>query len=451
MFGLLPCLLGVVTPARAGDCGGDVPCACGDNVVGTAKLTADLGPCARAGLVLHGRAALDCDGHLILGRPPTSTTIKGAGKGAGKETRTIGILLDGASGATVRRCRVSGFTYGIELNDAHDSEVAASEVFRNGDFAERVGYGIHLSRAQRNTIRDCKIHDSADEGIHIGSGSHDNTVVGNEAWDNGRENFYILSARGNRLLRNQGRGNVSANLYMKHATDNVIEGNRFAERPVVVRGHSRGNTFIDDVFGAGLKLEPYGEREDGPTENVVRGGRLSGEVCLELVEARDNRIEDVSLQGCRGVVARAIRPATNHLLGTDVAGVRLDLLGGATLRLLAPVRVEARSTAGKPIAGARIEVRDATGDVQSAAVTDGDGAARCLVPTHRINAAGLVPLTPVALTLQAPGYVEKKTVLADPPAKQVTVTLEAEGEQRLPTRKKRPAPPRSPVRPISVP
>jgi parallel beta-helix repeat protein len=432
VVGLLFCALGAVAaPARAAHCGGEVACRCGDTVVGTATLAADLGPCDGPGLVLRGRAVLDCRGHLILGSLPTSGTGE-------KPARTIGVLLDGAAGAAVRRCRVSGFTYGIELNDARDSEVMASEVFRNGDFAARVGYGIHLSRSRRNTIRECKVHGSADEGIHIGAGSDENTVVATSAWDNGRENFYVLGARGNRLLRNQGRGDVSANLYMKHATETVVEGNRFAERPVVVRGRSHANRFLDDLFGAGLKLEPYGEDAEGPARNVVRGGRLAGELCLELIEARDNRIEDTSLEGCRGIAARAIRPATNHLLGVDVAGVRLDLVGGAALRLLAPVRVEARTTAGRPVVGARIEVRDAAGDVEAGPATDGGGAARCLVPTHRINAAGLIPLTPVALRLQAPGYAEGRTVLTDPPARQVTVTLEDEARPRPPARRKRP-------------
>jgi parallel beta-helix repeat protein len=451
MVALLVCPLGVVAPGRAADCGGGLPCGCGDTVVGTATLDADLGPCDGPGLVLRGRAVLDCGGHQILGRPPATSTTAAAMTGGDKPRRTIGVLLDGTTGALVRRCRVSGFTYGIELNEARDSEVVASEVFRNGDFGARVGYGIHLSRAQRSTIRECKVHHSADEGIHVGAGSNDNTLAGNEAWDNGRENFYVLSARGTRLLRNQGRGTVSANLYMKHATDSVVEGNRFAERPVVVRGHARGNTFTDNVFGAGLKLEPYGERQDGPADNLVRGGRLSGDVCLELTEARDNRFEEVSLQGCRGVVARATRPATNHLLDVDVAGVRLDLLGGATLRLLAPVRVAARGKAGNPVAGARVEIRDATGELHPSAPTDGGGAVRCLVPTHRINAAGLIALTPVTLTLHAPGYAEARTVLADPLTKELTVTLVAEGTPRLPARRTRPAPRRGPIRPISVP
>jgi parallel beta-helix repeat protein len=413
-------------------------------VVGTARLTADLGPCDGDGLELHGRAVLDCDGHVLQGRPHTASPTDDKGD-------THGIVLDDTVGASVRHCRVTGFTYGIQLSGARDSEVVATESFRNGDFHTKVGYGIHLSHSQRNAIRDCKVHENADEGIHIGTDSDENTLSTNEAWDNGRENFYILSARANRLLHNQGRGTMSANLYVKHGLDNVIEGNRFAERPVVVRGRSRGNTFADNLFGGGLKLEAYEEPQDAPSNNVVRGGRLVGAICLELTEARDNRIEEVSLDGCKGIAARAIRPATNHLLGIDVAGVRLDLAGGATLRLLTPVRVQARDAEGHAVAGAHIEVRDATGDAQPGPTTDAAGAARCLVPTHRINAAGLIPLTPVTLTLRADGFAESRTVLTDPLASTVTVTLETSAPPHPVPHKRRRTPPPSTSLPISVP
>ena len=41
--------IGVAT-ARAGDCGGPRPCSCGDRVVESTILAADLGPCPRDGL-----------------------------------------------------------------------------------------------------------------------------------------------------------------------------------------------------------------------------------------------------------------------------------------------------------------------------------------------------------------------------------------------------------------
>jgi hypothetical protein len=134
----------------------------------------------------------------------------------------------------------------------------------------------------------------------------------------------------------------------------------------VVRGASQGNVFAANVLGGGIKFQPLGG--DGkatfPSGNVVRGGKVGGDAtCVELLDARDNRLEEVELNGCLSVVARAVDTAKNTFVGVDVSRVRLNLLGGAILNLSAPVRVEVHGRGGKPVAGAKIELRDVTGDV----------------------------------------------------------------------------------------
>ena len=51
----------------AGDCGGSVPCQCGDKVVADYQMTVDLGPCAAHGLHLTSGVTLDCRKHVIRG------------------------------------------------------------------------------------------------------------------------------------------------------------------------------------------------------------------------------------------------------------------------------------------------------------------------------------------------------------------------------------------------
>jgi parallel beta-helix repeat protein len=419
-------LLLLATTAGAGECGGPVPCSCGDTLTGATRLRANLGPCERDGLVLRFGAVLDCAGHTISG--DGSEGRKGPPRGGGDNDRlpAFGIVLDGTTGAVVQDCKVTGFDYGIELSGARDSRVTGVEAFRNGDFHHRVGYGIHLSRSYGNTIERSLVHDSADEGIHIGTDSDRNTVARTRAHDNGRENFYILNARGNRLVGNHGWGDVSANLYMKNAVDNVIEDNRFEVRPVVVRGESEGNVFAANVLGGGLKFQPLGDSKPpaSPSRNVIRGGRVDGdEACVELQEARDNRLEEIQFGSCRGVVARSVEPSLNTIVGMDVARLRLNLLGGAILHLGSPVRVEVRGHGGKAVAGARIELRDTMGDTQEGPATDASGAARCIVPTHVVNALGLSELTPVVLSVRADKQGEGQVTITDPPPPKVTVTL----------------------------
>jgi len=420
-------LLLLATAARAGECGGPVPCTCGDTLTGATRLTADLGPCERDGLVLRFGAVLDCAGHTIRGAGAGGREV--APRGDKDRLPSFGVILDGTTGALVQDCKVTGFDYGFELSGARDSRVSGVEAFHNGDFQHRVGYGIHLSRSYGNTIERSLIRDSADEGIHIGTDSDRNTIAGNRAHDNGRENFYVLNARGNRLVGNHGWGDVSANLYMKNAVDNVVEDNRFETRPVVVRGASQGNVFAANVLGGGIKFQPLdGDKPTSPSRNVVRAGQVGGAGdCVELHEARDNRLEDIDFGRCRTVIARATAPAANDLVGVDVARLRLNLVGGAVLNLGTPVRLEVRAAGGRPIAGADIEMRDAMGGAHEVPASDASGIARCVVPTHMVNAMGLVALTPVVVSVRAAGYADGRIVLDDPPSARVTVTLEREG------------------------
>lgn len=427
------------------ECGGTVACQCGDTLDGSYELTADLGPCERDGLRLRKAAVLDCHGHIVTGPSASDTPI-------GEHQPSYGITLDGTQRGVVRGCKVTGFDYGILLSDARDSEIVGCETFHNGNFKTRVGYGIHLSRSQNNTVQDCVVRDSADEGIHIGNGSDGNTLVGNQSTGNGRENFYILSAQRNRLSRNRAKGAGSADLYMKHASKNVIEENGFTDRPVVVRGNATDNLFADNIFGAGLRFEAYGDdHEQVPLHNVVQGGRIRGEQsCVEFVEAHDNQVEGVTLDHCGRVAARSLMPASNDLVGLDLANVRLDLAGGATLRLLSPVRVEARTAAGEPISGARIQLKDVSGESHTGPPTDDRGAARCVVPTHRVSSSGLMPLTPVELTVTAEGFASTQSFIREPIAPDVTVTLEAPAPAHPRTTSPRTRH-RDPSTPISVP
>lgn len=406
--------------AAGGDCGGTVPCRCGDTLTGSAQLPADLGPCEADGLVLRRAAALDCQGHTILGR--IHDAVPGTGQ---KPPRTAGIILNRTRGAIVRNCKVTGFHYGIEFSEAHDSEVIGSETYRNGDTRRHVGYGIHLSRSVDNVVRQCHVHDNADEGIHVGSGSDRNTLIDNDARANFRENFYILAARGTRVLGNRAGGMVSANLYLKHATESRVEGNRFDDRPVLVRGHSSKNGFVDNVFGGGLKFEAYGDKTPAaPTENVVRGGRIAGPIpCLDFAEARNNRLEGVSLEGCRSITGRATAPAMNRVSSIDVKTVTFDLAGSASVQIATPVRVEVRTTGGRPISRARLELRDQRGEAHDAPTTDAAGTAHCRVPTHVADATGLHGLTPLVLTVSAKGHASARAIIKDPPPKMLRVVM----------------------------
>jgi parallel beta-helix repeat protein len=406
--------------ARSANCGTMKPCECGDVLDGQSyMLPADLGPCPGDGLTLRGTAALDCAGHAIRGA--------GEPERGAKFPAITGLVLNRTKGATVRNCTVSDFRTGIELREATGSTIAGTTVVRNGDFYGRVGYGIHFTRSKKNTVRDCLVRGNADEGIHVGSGSDDNLLIANSAYDNGRENIYILNARGTQLLRNRAGGKVSAVLYMKHASMSRLEANEFDDRPVVVRGRSSGNAFIDNTMAGGLNLQMYTEQGSvaGPTANLVRGGRIGGApVCVAMMGADGNRFEKVSVSGCPRIRAYSQTTTTNYFVGMKLERISLDLTGGANLRLLEHLRLEVIDGNRAPVGGATLGLRDRMGGTHEAPATESGGHADLEVPTHVVSPISLVPLTPVVLRVQAEGYTPLEHVLREPLPEGLTLTLE---------------------------
>jgi parallel beta-helix repeat protein len=418
---LLLAALAPVPDVEAAPCGDEVPCGCGDALEGHYRLPGDLGPCGDNGIVLRGGAVLDCAGHVIRGTP--------VARSDGPPPLTVGILLDGTIGAVVRHCGVTEFRTGIELREATRSTVLGCTAFKNGDTRARIGYGIHLARARENTIMECTVRESADEGIHVGSGADDNTLIGNELVDNGRENLYVLEARGTRIVRNRAGGRVVANLYMKHAAGGRVEANRFDGRPVVIRGRSVDNTLVDNVFGGGLSFRVYPERVpaggDQPARNVVRGGELTGTThCLNFSDASDNEIAGVTLTGCGRIVAHSERAGANKLVDLALEQIPLDLSGGATLRLLGTVHVSVADDDGRAVKGAAVTVRIRNGDVVTAAATDGEGRTAVVVPSHVVGAGSLVAMLPAVLHVDAEGHRSREAEIADPLPDRVTVRLD---------------------------
>jgi len=379
-------------------------------------MPGDLGPCPGDGLTLVGDAVLDCGAHVIRG--------PGQPLDRSEFTTGVGIVLKRTDGAVVRNCGVTGFLKGIELREARRSTVERATVFDNGDQRKRVGYGIHLNRSTGNTVRHSAVRKSADEGIHIGSDSNDNTLVSNTLQDNGRENIYLLNVRGAKIHLNRVGGRVAAAMYMKHTSLSQIEGNHFGDRPVVVRGNASGNVFVDNEFDGGIVLRSF---TDGtaPTANMIRGGRVAGrQVCVAFSEAEGNTFETVDTTGCRRITAYSTRLTANVFVDMPLERITLDLSGGATFRLQWRVRVHVTGADGSPVPAADITLRDHAGETIDELHSDPSGTVGLTVPTHVVNAAALVSLTPAELRVSADGFEPTQRVLAEPFPTELTLTLD---------------------------
>jgi parallel beta-helix repeat protein len=359
-------------------------------------LTADLGPCPGHGLVLRQGVRLDCRGFAILG--------------AGGTTEQYGVFLEGRPGrevvgAAVRGCRVSGFRRGIRLRTAARSLIADNVVTGNGDFAAGVGYGIDVAGASTETLLEGnRVEGNADEGVHIGRGSHGSRLIGNTITDNQRESLYVLGADRGRFSGNTLGGSGSNSLYLKDSSANRFEDNRFLRRPARVIGESRDNAFHGNTFvGAGIHFQDY--RGGGrPRGNRLVGGTITTEGdCVRFTNAGGNLIEDTALGACRVSGEATQGPVRNTLVG--VPRVQTDLDPASTLEIAWRLAVRVQGPDGRPLPGVRLAARDAAGLDLFTATTDAAGSipAQVVVAEERTGDGGR-STQPIRLTATAPGF-----------------------------------------------
>jgi parallel beta-helix repeat protein len=275
--------------ARAADCGGSVPCACGDNVRKSTTLVADLSNCRNGGLRLRAAVVLDCAGH----------TITGSG-------RDEGIVVDSVSGAEVRNCNVSRFDRGIRIRGGQGNWVHDNQSFQNDNYGVDLAVATTGNRIEANLIRD-----NGDEGIHVGSDANDNQITGNQILRSERENLYLLSVHGVTVTGNTLADSGSAALYVKHSSDNVFADNQILDGVVQLRGTSSGNFFTGNALeGAGYVFQAYNDSDLGwtfPHDNTVEGGSIfDASTCFRFEGSYDNQATDVVTDGCRPMTQKSL-------------------------------------------------------------------------------------------------------------------------------------------------
>ncbi|HZR80805.1 MAG TPA: right-handed parallel beta-helix repeat-containing protein [Candidatus Binatia bacterium] len=276
-------LLALAASAPAKECGGAVPCECGDRMIESTTLTVDLTNCRGRGLEVRS-GLLDCDGHLIAG--------------PGDRFRGEGIWLNKATGVAVRNCVVRNFNRGILVDGTTDSVIDHAELFNN-QIGIWVGEG-----SVRNEIRNVQVHDNRDEGIHLGGGSSQNLVTDSEMIANKTENLYLIQTSSNRVINNLFDRSTEASVHLKHAKDNFFSKNLLAKRNIMVRGDSSGNVFQNNQLYNGrfsfLAIEEDDVGFSYPHDNTVKGGRvLKAGTCFMFIGAYNNTATSVLADNCR--------------------------------------------------------------------------------------------------------------------------------------------------------
>lgn len=279
--------LAYASESQAKDCGGGIPCQCGDRVVANVTLPQSLNNCQDTGLVVAA-GVLDCAGRQIAG--------------PGARTSTVGVLVRGftgagAQGAEVRNCRVRNFGRGIEI-DSGNENVVDNNVLFDTEVGLWLGDGARNSVITRNHVRD-----NRDEGIHLGEGTQNNEIGWNTIVKNRRENLYLIGSSGNWVHDNTISDAGTAAVLLKHSSENLFSDNQIADRSIFVRGDSQGNVFennfIDSAYFRFAALEESGGWTY-PHANEVSGGRiLKASTCVEFDGAYGNTVAGVEVDTCR--------------------------------------------------------------------------------------------------------------------------------------------------------
>jgi parallel beta-helix repeat protein len=244
------CSLTVVPVAFALQCGGATPCLCGDTVTADYAMTSDLGPCPRVsgatdtiGLALKPGVTLDCQGHTITGPADDQKDAFGIRVG-NTETPTPD------SHVVVRQCGVTGFWWGIYVQNAQDVLIEDNHLHDNGwkvPVENGSGYGLDVANSQGVTVRGNLIADNGNEGFHL-SGSSSVTVDGNVLVDNGFEQLYLIHADDNIIRNNRAEGGTQG-LEMRYSSNNAFSYNVWAQSPAqILENDNSGNTFYYDSF-----------------------------------------------------------------------------------------------------------------------------------------------------------------------------------------------------------
>jgi parallel beta-helix repeat protein len=336
-------------------------------------MGADLGPCTQHGLYVKSGVTLDCRGRTVVG--------------VGSRSKDFGIYLAGATGATVRNCEVTGFHRGIRLRDAHRNRIIGNHAHHNGDLIQHAGYGIDVAGGSTdNLFQENLVHDSADEGIHVGTGGHGNSFIGNKSYDNFRENIYLLRSDRGLYRGNTTWGGRANSLFVKHSSFNRFENNTLRDRPVLLRGESHDNQFIANEFiNAGIHFQLFEEagKVTRPTANLVTGGTIGRvEKCIRFSGASGNRIKDVVLNQCVLAVEStgANSRAENTFTGVTFNPKEISLDQNSLIRVGWRLDVSVKDGKGAAVTGAKVQGFDLHKNLIFEAVTDAKG----VIPTQEV-------------------------------------------------------------------
>jgi hypothetical protein len=248
------------SPARAGNCGGSTPCACGDTLTLSRTLTG-------ADSVTSSKCPAD---GLIIGQ--SGITLSLNGRTINGSSDSVGVLISaGIDGVTIRGGRIQDFGRGISTSDlstTNGSTIAGISAYSNGE------YGIYLEGNQNQVNASPARHNGVYGTVVIGDY---NTLSGSNNEYNGFDG-YNVQGDFNELIGNSASENAklgAGNGITVIGDDNTLRLNRMTKlntHGIVIQGNR--NVLINN---AATKQKGDGIRVDGDdavlTNNKVTESR----------------------------------------------------------------------------------------------------------------------------------------------------------------------------------
>jgi hypothetical protein len=219
-------------PARAKDCGGTMPCACGDNVVASRTLESDpvlKGVCPGTALIMNTPGV-----SIIFKKKP----LAGSSKPREQWGPGFGILIS-ADNVTIQKGRIEGFRRGITgtTNGSRFIEVNAE--------------------------------DNAEHGINItGNGNTFDGSAGSQSRGPNPSDGTLIT----------GNNNVLTNHYSEKSPSGAVAVH------VIGSGNFLQDTFVEENWGGGILVEGGGNIDGGGNEAKQTIGepkcQIDGKPCL---------------------------------------------------------------------------------------------------------------------------------------------------------------------------
>ena len=297
-----------VGSASGKDCGGGIPCECGDTVVGDRTFSGDLSCPAGHGLIVgEDGITIDGAGFKMSG---TGTASCGWVTETDPSQGDCGIYNPGYDNVVIKNLEIEGFCTGIALHGTGQDPVENNvidncNIHHNGNSTDGKTHGIHVCFVSGCTISNNDVHHNTGTGDGCGDGGNgiflyagsetyaDNVITKNELQDNRKGGFFTkmklqhAEITENHAYRN-GQGGII--LRCKKSNHNLIEnndasgnygdgifvggGNNIIRNNIVENNIAGFNISSTDVVGDGDGIDMG--RSDGSFNNKLYGNVVCG-------------------------------------------------------------------------------------------------------------------------------------------------------------------------------